>query len=315
MASKDITMVDSGFWGGFDNGGYDGEESYENLLNILDFPMESLEGDGLAEDWDAKFQCLGPIPSDEVFRGLPQVPHVGVGNGTPPPVLNARTSQSNQQPTFVEVSSTNIPLDSSDCNESGVFQAPSPISVLESSSSSSAGKSISLGAEIAIPVRSRSKRIRRPTCNPWFVMTPLSSSGKDSQPRKNKEKKRKRLSQIRAPKGLEESATQQRSTSATKKCTHCEITKTPQWREGPMGPKTLCNACGVRYRSGRLFPEYRPAASPTFVPSLHSNSHRKVIEMRKKVSTPEETVNAEVEPPMSPPPEFVPMSSYLFDHI
>lgn len=67
-----------------------------------------------------------------------------------------------------------------------------------------------------------------------------------------------------------------------KRCTHCQVEKTPQWREGPMGPKTLCNACGVRYRSGRLVPEYRPAASPTFVPSLHSNKHKKVIEMREK---------------------------------
>lgn len=49
-----------------------------------------------------------------------------------------------------------------------------------------------------------------------------------------------------------------------------------------MGPKTLCNACGVRYRSGRLYPEYRPAASPTFIPSLHSNSHKEVIEIRNK---------------------------------
>jgi hypothetical protein len=68
----------------------------------------------------------------------------------------------------------------------------------------------------------------------------------------------------------------------TRRCTHCQVTKTPQWREGPLGPKTLCNACGVRYRSGRLLPEYRPAASPTFVPFLHSNSHRKVLEMRKQ---------------------------------
>lgn len=66
-----------------------------------------------------------------------------------------------------------------------------------------------------------------------------------------------------------------------RKCTHCQVNKTPLWREGPMGPKTLCNACGVRYKSGRLMPEYRPANSPTFSSSLHSNSHRKVIEMRK----------------------------------
>uniref|UniRef100_A0A0D9VMD9 GATA-type domain-containing protein n=1 Tax=Leersia perrieri TaxID=77586 RepID=A0A0D9VMD9_9ORYZ len=69
-----------------------------------------------------------------------------------------------------------------------------------------------------------------------------------------------------------------------RRCTHCQIEKTPQWRAGPLGPKTLCNACGVRYKSGRLFPEYRPAASPTFVPSIHSNSHKKVVEMRQKVT-------------------------------
>ncbi|CAN1161882.1 GATA transcription factor 12 [Linum perenne] len=67
-----------------------------------------------------------------------------------------------------------------------------------------------------------------------------------------------------------------------RKCLHCATDKTPQWRTGPMGPKTLCNACGVRYKSGRLVPEYRPAASPTFVLTKHSNSHRKVMELRKQ---------------------------------
>ncbi|XP_050364512.1 GATA transcription factor 5-like [Argentina anserina] len=66
-----------------------------------------------------------------------------------------------------------------------------------------------------------------------------------------------------------------------RRCTHCQVQKTPQWRTGPLGPKTLCNACGVRYKSGRLFPEYRPACSPTFSGDVHSNSHRKVLEMRR----------------------------------
>jgi hypothetical protein len=65
-----------------------------------------------------------------------------------------------------------------------------------------------------------------------------------------------------------------------RRCTHCLSQRTPQWRAGPLGPKTLCNACGVRYKSGRLLPEYRPAKSPTFVSYLHSNSHKKVMEMR-----------------------------------
>ncbi|KAL8196595.1 hypothetical protein R6Q57_024890 [Mikania cordata] len=67
-----------------------------------------------------------------------------------------------------------------------------------------------------------------------------------------------------------------------RRCTHCEAQKTPQWRSGPLGPKTLCNACGVRFKSGRLYPEYRPACSPTFSGNNHSNSHRKVLELRKK---------------------------------
>lgn len=75
--------------------------------------------------------------------------------------------------------------------------------------------------------------------------------------------------------------------STMRKCLHCGSQTTPQWRVGPMGPKTLCNACGVRYKSGRLLPEYRPAASPTFEEALHSNSHRRVLEMhmQKKLAS------------------------------
>lgn len=65
-------------------------------------------------------------------------------------------------------------------------------------------------------------------------------------------------------------------------CSHCGVQHTPQWRQGPDGRKTLCNACGVRYKSGRLFPEYRPIGSPTFSSDLHSNHHRAVLEMRQK---------------------------------
>lgn len=64
-------------------------------------------------------------------------------------------------------------------------------------------------------------------------------------------------------------------------CSHCKAETTPQWRAGPLGPKTLCNACGVRYKSGRLVPEYRPAASPTFQRDIHSNSHKKILRMRE----------------------------------
>lgn len=72
------------------------------------------------------------------------------------------------------------------------------------------------------------------------------------------------------------------SAEGGRRCSHCLVQKTPQWRTGPAGWKTLCNACGVRFKAGRLFPEYRPACSPTFVGDIHSNSHRKVLEIRRK---------------------------------
>lgn len=66
-----------------------------------------------------------------------------------------------------------------------------------------------------------------------------------------------------------------------KKCTHCITMDTPQWRNGPAGPGTLCNACGIRYKSGRLLPEYRPASSPAFGCSGYANHHKKVLKIRK----------------------------------
>ncbi|XP_044978729.1 GATA transcription factor 16-like [Hordeum vulgare subsp. vulgare] len=36
-----------------------------------------------------------------------------------------------------------------------------------------------------------------------------------------------------------------------KSCADCNTTKTPLWRGGPNGPKSLCNACGIRYRKRR----------------------------------------------------------------
>lgn len=36
-------------------------------------------------------------------------------------------------------------------------------------------------------------------------------------------------------------------------CFYCKAATTPQWRNGPMGPKTLCNACGVRWCAENMF--------------------------------------------------------------
>ncbi|XP_047963565.1 GATA transcription factor 15-like [Salvia hispanica] len=41
------------------------------------------------------------------------------------------------------------------------------------------------------------------------------------------------------------------STSSPKSCTDCRTTRTPLWRGGPHGPKSLCNACGIKYNKRR----------------------------------------------------------------
>ncbi|KAF5783534.1 putative transcription factor C2C2-GATA family [Helianthus annuus] len=234
-------------------------------------------------NWASK---LGPIPS-EIFREkLPPVGNCIVGGssggcGDSIDFLNSidfltvccGPNVGTYEPTF-QIKETLIsgvkpqqPTFSQDKRLYGVpksFEAPSPDSVLERRISSSACKTVLFGTEITIPVRTRTKRSWSGlTTNPWsksLLLNPLQNV-----------KKNRNLPQ--------------HDVNETKKCTHCEITRTPQWREGPMGPKTLCNACGVRYRSGRLFPEYRPTASPTFISSLHSNSHRKTYIVKKPLGS------------------------------
>ncbi|XP_062208586.1 GATA transcription factor 12-like [Phragmites australis] len=165
--------------------------------------------------------------------------------------------------------------------------------------------------EASVPAKARSKRSRAAPGN-WssrlLVLPPPPSSppspasmaispaesGISAQafPAKKPSKPSKKKDAPPAPQAQPSSASAQSGGSASvasaegRRCLHCETDKTPQWRTGPMGPKTLCNACGVRYKSGRLVPEYRPAASPTFVMSKHSNSHRKVLELRRQKEVP-----------------------------
>uniref|UniRef100_A0A7N0SZ30 GATA transcription factor n=1 Tax=Kalanchoe fedtschenkoi TaxID=63787 RepID=A0A7N0SZ30_KALFE len=126
----------------------------------------------------------------------------------------------------------------------------------------------------SIPSAARSKRSRQRT---WKASTSLISSSPAPQMDRSRTKSKQGMNSM--SEFVDESSS---SSSGVRRCSHCASEKTPQWRTGPMGPKTLCNACGVRYKSGRLVPEYRPAASPTFVLTQHSNSHRKVMELRRQ---------------------------------
>lgn len=40
--------------------------------------------------------------------------------------------------------------------------------------------------------------------------------------------------------------------SKERRCLNCLCSSTPLWRRGPNGPASLCNACGVKWKQGRL---------------------------------------------------------------
>ncbi|XP_054789270.1 GATA transcription factor 9-like [Prosopis cineraria] len=138
-------------------------------------------------------------------------------------------------------------------------------------------------SEVSVPAKARSKRSRGSPCN-WnsrlLLLSPSPSASPSPSSTSSSSDPDVVLSTGKKP---GKSAPRRKDSGGEgRKCLHCATDKTPQWRTGPMGPKTLCNACGVRYKSGRLVPEYRPAASPTFVLTKHSNSHRKVMELRRQ---------------------------------
>ncbi|GLJ09496.1 hypothetical protein SUGI_0110640 [Cryptomeria japonica] len=56
-------------------------------------------------------------------------------------------------------------------------------------------------------------------------------------------------------------------------CVDCNTTKTPLWRGGPQGPKSLCNACGIRYRKKRraLFASLNPDDPQSVPPKKRIN--------------------------------------------
>nr|GMD30219.1 GATA transcription factor 8-like [Ipomoea batatas] len=299
--------MDSNFVDEIDCGSF-----FDHIDDLIDFPPEN-ECAGVGSGDCANFPSIWdePLPdSDPIFSAAHS--HSASDLSAELSVPYEDIVQLEWLSAFVEESFSdggltlgkeNYPIIPKPAESDKKFQAASsPISVMPLSPSQR-------GAQ-----RARSKRPRPVAFNPRPVMqlieTPQPESFADSPVKKvprlppagapeQKKKKKIKFSMPALPGGPDQN---QAGAQPVRKCMHCEITKTPQWRAGPMGPKTLCNACGVRYKSGRLFPEYRPAASPTFVPALHSNSHKKVVEMRTK-AVEQSPVSSLVAPTVTAPPE------------
>nr|ACU24388.1 unknown [Glycine max] len=304
--SKDIAnMKDSWFFDNNFNGLSD--EIFDDVINFFDFPLEDVEANGVEEDWDAQLKCLED-PRVDVYTASSaglcaktqnEKPQLGMkfsasGNGISPIKQLGKATG----PVYGKtITHQNVTSNGKDLHQFQTYTY-SPVSVFESSSSSSVENS-NFDRPVIPVKRARSKRQRPSSFSPLFsIPFILNSPAMQNHQRiaaadsdfgtnvagnlSNKLKKQKKKDSSLLSGDVEMMRSSSPESGSPRKCMHCEVTKTPQWREGPVGPKTLCNACGVRYRSGRLFPEYRPAASPTFVASLHSNCHKKVVEMRSR---------------------------------
>eukprot|EP00195_Chlamydomonas_chlamydogama_P011606 CAMPEP_0202908362 /NCGR_PEP_ID=MMETSP1392-20130828/45777_1 /ASSEMBLY_ACC=CAM_ASM_000868 /TAXON_ID=225041 /ORGANISM="Chlamydomonas chlamydogama, Strain SAG 11-48b" /LENGTH=684 /DNA_ID=CAMNT_0049597649 /DNA_START=488 /DNA_END=2542 /DNA_ORIENTATION=+ len=79
-------------------------------------------------------------------------------------------------------------------------------------------------------------------------------------------------------------------------CQECGATSTPQWREGPTGPKTLCNACGVRFVRAQQRAQKRPAAGKAAAASLSGSPKLQASPKAQAPVAPKAKVKHEVLP-------------------
>ncbi|KAJ7578387.1 white collar 2 type of transcription factor [Mycena floridula] len=80
--------------------------------------------------------------------------------------------------------------------------------------------------------------------NPFISSPTLSNSDEDEETRKKKKLKK-------SGSGVEQYV-----------CVTCGRTDSPEWRKGPSGPKTLCNACGLRWAKQTRKPNGEVGQSP-----------------------------------------------------
>lgn len=79
--------------------------------------------------------------------------------------------------------------------------------------------------------------------------------------------------------------------SAVKKCLYCGSKSTPMWRRGPQGAGTLCNACGVKWKHGKILAggsssnssnDTGPTTTTSSTPATLSRERRGSDKKRKK---------------------------------
>ncbi|KAI8084888.1 uncharacterized protein BX664DRAFT_338027 [Halteromyces radiatus] len=80
---------------------------------------------------------------------------------------------------------------------------------------------------------------------------------------------------------------------SAKKCLYCGSKSTPMWRRGPEGAGTLCNACGVKWKHGKILSDtaYESQGASTFTTDQkerhksYNNNNNNNNKRRKSISS------------------------------
>lgn len=91
---------------------------------------------------------------------------------------------------------------------------------------------------------------RHLSLTPPFVQTSPQTENESTDPDSPPRKLRKRVilrKKLPVPVQVKVPKKRGRKKKEDTQCTHCGLTHTPEWRRGPDGTRTLCNACGLYY--------------------------------------------------------------------
>ncbi|OZJ03824.1 hypothetical protein BZG36_03821 [Bifiguratus adelaidae] len=101
-----------------------------------------------------------------------------------------------------------------------------------------------------------------------------------------------------------------KSISQPLQCHSCRSTETPEWRKGPLGPRTLCNACGLIWaklsrKKGKEDPGITKSSTHSSHPSSGMNGPEYTRASSTSTHTPQipNSSSSSMSPPMHEPPE------------
>ncbi|KAF7727450.1 hypothetical protein EC973_007519 [Apophysomyces ossiformis] len=75
------------------------------------------------------------------------------------------------------------------------------------------------------------------------------------------------------------------SGSSLKKCLYCGSKSTPMWRRGPQGAGTLCNACGVKWKHGKILSDSDAFVAPSSLVKERRRSSKSEKKRKKSTSS------------------------------